>query len=186
MGNLIRWTIWGLAGVFAMALYLNWNKATELPGAGEVAVLPPESVAVSDTAEEEAVGEDAQASDESTGGGEQADAVSETVEAEEFDVTSNEGEQIVAASGVIRIPGDDASYTLLNAFRRDDGAIEITSERALGDDRTTTIRLVRCAPLEVGVIAQGDAERNETPEMARITLGNAAATLAATACGAMK
>ncbi|MGI9389788.1 MAG: hypothetical protein ACR2O1_07005, partial [Boseongicola sp.] len=155
-GNLIRWTIWGLAGVFAVAVYLNLTKPTELAGTDEVAALPPADIAVSDTAAEEPAAEDVQVSDESSGGADESDVA----EVEETDTTSTEGEEIVGTSGEIRIPGDDASYTLLNAFRRDDGAIEITSERVLGDDRTTTIRLIRCAPLEVGVIAKGNAERN--------------------------
>ena len=47
MGNLIRWTIWGLAGVFAVAIYLNWTKSPQAPGADEIAVLPPADIAVS-------------------------------------------------------------------------------------------------------------------------------------------
>jgi len=161
MGNLIRWTIWGLAGVFAIAVYLNWTKPAQSPGADEIAVLPPADIAVSGVPDEE------EAATVDTGAGE----------------TEPEPEP---ETGTIRIPGDAATYSLLNAFRRDDGSIEITTERVLGDVSETTIRLVRCAPLEVGVIAEGDGPRNDAPELVRIPLGDAAATLAAMACGAMK
>ena len=179
MGNLIRWTIWGLAGLFAIAIYLNWTKDRgTAPGSDEIAVLPPKDVVVQDAAEENAAGNTGSEADtpEDSGDGStvvMTEAVSETEESQ------SEGD-------LIRIPGDEASYSLLNAFRRDDGAIEITTEKILGGERETTIRLVRCAPLEVGVIAAGDAPRNDSPEMTRIPLGSAAATLAATACGAMK
>ena len=85
----------------------------------------------------------------------------------------------------IRIPGDDATYALMSLFRRDDGAIEVVSARTAGGETTQTIRLVTCAPLAVGVVAEGDGPRNDDPEMERIPLGSAAATIAALACGAM-
>ena len=84
------------------------------------------------------------------------------------------------------IPGDPASYEFLNAFKRDDGLIEVTTKRTEAGAETMTTRLVRCAPLEVGTIAEDGGERNDAPEMERITLGNAVASLAALACGAMK
>jgi len=171
VGNLIRWTIWGLAGVLAVAVYLNFTKTPQPPGGDEIAVVP-----AAETAEpEEAPSSEAEVADEP--------AMDVTAERETEGAESG-GDAV--SSEVIRIPGDDATYMLLSAFRRDDGAIEITTERVLGDERATTIRLIRCAPLEVGLIAQGDGERNDAPEMVRIALGDAAATLAATACGAMK
>ncbi len=90
-------------------------------------------------------------------------------------------------SEVVRIPGDPAEYELLNAWRRDDGLIEITTQRTEGSEVATTIRLVRCAPLELGLIAEsGASERNDSPAMERVVLGSAAAWMAAQACGAMK
>ena len=87
---------------------------------------------------------------------------------------------------VIRVPGDPATYELLNAWRRDDGLIEITTQRTLEESVSLTIRLVRCAPLELGVIAKDGSARNDSPEMERMPLGSAAAWMAAQACGAMK
>jgi hypothetical protein len=180
MGNLIRWTIWGLAGVLAVAVYLNFTKTPQPPVGDEIAVLPPADIAVSGASEAEAEPEEAPSSE-----AEVVDEPAMDVAAESETASAESGGEAVS-SEVIRIPGDDAAYTLLSAFRRDDGAIEITTERVLGDERATTTRLIRCAPLEVGLIAEGDGPRNGAPEMVRITLGDAAATLAATACGAMK
>lgn len=85
----------------------------------------------------------------------------------------------------IRIPGDSAVYGLSSVFQRDDGSIEVISSRTEGDETVLTTRLVTCAPLAAGVIAEGDGPRNETPELVRIPLGDAAAMIAAMACGAM-
>ena len=85
----------------------------------------------------------------------------------------------------IRVPGDDATYALVSAFQRDDGTIEVVSERSLDGQTTQTIRLVTCAPLAVGVIAEGDGARNDAPELERIPLGTASAIIPALACGAM-
>lgn len=50
--DFFRWTIWGLAAIFAVALYLNWTKDSEAPGSSEIAVLPnPEPAAESESAE---------------------------------------------------------------------------------------------------------------------------------------
>jgi hypothetical protein len=185
MGNLIRWTIWGLAGVLAVAVYLNFTKTPQSPGGDEIAVLSPADIAVSGASEEVAPEEEAEPEEAPSSGAVVVDEPATDVAAESETASAESGGEAVS-SEVIRIPGDDATYTLLSAFRRDDGAIEITTERVLGDDRATTIRLIRCAPLEVGLIAKGDGPRNDAPEMVRITLGDAAATLAATACGAMK
>lgn len=85
----------------------------------------------------------------------------------------------------IRVPGDEAVYGLVSVFQRDDGSIEVVSSRTAEGAEVMTTRLVTCAPLAVGVIAEGDGPRTETPEMERIVLGSAAATIAALACGAM-
>lgn len=184
MSNLIRWTIWGLAAILAVAIYLNWTKSPQRPAADDIAVLPPADIAVSgaqvETAEDAA--QDAEATTEV------AEEVAESARAEtgEGETPSAGVDQVATSADEIRIPGDDAIYTLLNAFRRDDGAIEITTLRVLDDAQTTAIRLIRCAPLEAGLIAEGDGPRNDAPEMVRIPLGDATAMLAATACGAMK
>ena len=111
-----------------------------------------------------------------------ADAAETTTEA--TDAPTESAAQPFA--GTITVPGDDASYELLNAFRRDDGAIEITTTRTLDGMTSQTTRLVTCAPLAVGTIAEGDGPRNDAPEMARISLGSAEASLAAAACGALR
>ena len=85
----------------------------------------------------------------------------------------------------ITVPGDSATYSLVSVFQRDDGTIEIVSDRTENGETVQTIRLATCAPLAVGVIAEGDEPRNEAPELERIPLGSAAATIAALACGAM-
>lgn len=85
----------------------------------------------------------------------------------------------------IRVPGDAAVYGLVSVFQRDDGSIEVVSSRTADGAEAMTTRLVTCAPLAVGVIAEGDGPRTEAPEMERIVLGSAAATIAALACGAM-
>ena len=76
-------------------------------------------------------------------------------------------------------------HSLVSVFQRDDGAIEVVSDRTLGEETTQTIRLVTCAPLAVGVVSEGNGPRNDAPELERIPLGSAAATIAALACGAM-
>ena len=83
------------------------------------------------------------------------------------------------------VPGDDATYAVETAFRRDDGAIAVTSTRTVGGDMTRTSRLVTCAPLQVGIFPDGADLANDTPELERIALGNAEATIAAAVCGAL-
>ncbi|NNF92630.1 MAG: hypothetical protein HKM96_14665, partial [Boseongicola sp.] len=90
----------------------------------------------------------------------------------------------------ISIPGTDTSYTLINAFRRDNGAIEVTTEQLTGG-AGATLWLVTCAPLAVGEIATGPSAgelsaRIEDPEMTEIPLSDARAMIAATACGVMR
>ncbi len=63
--------------------------------------------------------------------------------------------------------------------------IEVVLDRTENGETTQTIRLVTCAPLAVGVISEGGSPRNDAPELERIPLGSAAATIAGLACGAM-
>ena len=214
MGNLWRWTIWGLAAVLVLAIALNWSGMSdqegdvmaeaEAPSVDEVGDL---DVTLDDAPVQEAeapaedVAEEVQAVVE-----EVADAVEETVEETVAEGVAALGDAVDeindAAEGVvsdvesdlnilapemseIRIPGDNAVYSLISVFQRDDGAIEVVSGRTLGEESTQTIRLVTCAPLAVGVVSEGDGPRNDAPELERIPLGSAAATIAALACGAM-
>lgn len=85
----------------------------------------------------------------------------------------------------VTVPGDDGSYSVVSLFRRDDGTIEVVSDRTENGETEQTIRLVTCAPLAVGIVSEGDGPRNEAPDLERIPLGTAAATIAALACGAM-
>ncbi len=188
LSSLFRWTIWGLAGLLAIALYLNYSKDDPATPGGEVVAALPETstetpAAIEEPEEDEAEEEPPVEEAPET----EAEAPVEDVSAEEEtapEPTASDEPAILPET--ISIPGDDATYAIINAFRHDDGAIEITSTRAFEGVSETTIHLIRCAPLEAGVIAKGDAERNDAPEMERIPLGNAVATLAATACGAMK
>ena len=214
LGNLWRWTIWGLAAVLVLAIALNWSDTSgpegdvvaeaETPSVEEVGDL---DVTLDDapTDEAEAPAEDV-AEEVQAGVEDVADAVEEAVEETVAEGVAALGDAVVevkdAAEGVvsdvesdlnilapemseIRIPGDDAVYSLVSVFQRDDGAIEVVSDRTLGEESTQTVRLVTCAPLAVGVVSEGDGPRNEAPELERIPLGSAAATIAALACGAM-
>lgn len=284
LGNLWRWTIWGLAAVLVLALWLGWSNRADGPE-GEIvadATTSEETTEATGTAEETAV-EDAtaDAAEDATDGAadveealnETGDAVGEAVEtvadqveeaagvaadvaseaaentvaevqsalegalgaagqaasdaedalsdlagqagaaleeaegalegaADQEDVPATDLDEVAAVEGAvdeeqadlnilppelsnITIPGDDATYSLVSVFQRDDGTIEVVSDRTLNGETVQTIRLVTCAPLAVGVIAEGDGPRNEAPEMERIPLGTAAATIAALACGAM-
>lgn len=264
-GNLWRWTIWGLAAVLVVALWLGWSGGNGLPEDAATAAVEPE--VESPAAEPEAgVAEDAATLAEETGeamdsSADEADEADEAGEAVSGAVTAvedtvagpagsvqsalegavrsaseamTETEDALgdaaddartalerefgsedapsavlegvapdaAAGGVvgdeeadlnilppelseIRIPGDDATYALESVFQRDDGSIEVTSARSQGGETVRTTRLVTCAPLSVGLIAEGDGPRNDSPELERIPLGSAAATIAAVACGAM-
>lgn len=90
----------------------------------------------------------------------------------------------------ISIPGTDISYTLINAFRRDNGSIEVTTQQLTGGEGAT-LWLVTCAPLAVGEIATGPSAgelgaRIEDPEMTEIPLSDPRAMIAGTACGVMR
>lgn len=177
IGSLWRLTIMGLAIVLLFAIYLN---VTGQNGEDTAAIEPVEPPVI----EEETV----------------AEATAEAVEEVEEATTETIAEPVTeAAAGddgastesglftdVMTVPGDDATYELLSAFRRDDGGIEITTTRTLEGATTQTTRLVTCAPLAVGTIAEGSGARNEAPEMIRISLGTAPAALAAAACGALR
>ncbi|NND41997.1 MAG: hypothetical protein HKO04_07965 [Silicimonas sp.] len=286
MGNLVRWTIWGLAALAVVAIWLGWSNrangpdgvtasveeptvaepptdAVEEPAAegeaaepatGTVAALQDDADSATDevrsavegavgTASEAAsdagesasdtVSDSADAGSDAIEGGpgaeevpateleEAADAVVETVDdamqsateeatdealaaAEQAEGTVSTATEDVTAAvegavtddeadlnvmpeelSEIRIPGDDAVYGLVSVFQRDDGSIEVVSSKAEDGATVMTTRLVTCAPLAVGVIAEGDGPRNDTPELERIPLGSAASLIAALACGAM-
>ena len=113
-------------------------------------------------------------------------AVIDTTDAAEGAIPETESTGLVPGLDRVTIPGDDATYEFLSAFRRDDGLIEMVTRRSAGGVNLDVTRLVRCAPLEVGLVAEGDGARIDQPDMEPIVLGNAVATLAAMACGAMK
>ena len=89
--------------------------------------------------------------------------------------------------GGLIVSGDDATYQLLEAFQRDDGTIEFTTERTDPDGTTVAVAiLATCAPFSVGVISEGNGPRDDDPEMERIALGTPTATIAAYACGILR
>ena len=175
IGSLWRLTIMGLAVVLLFAIYLNVTDQVGEETAALDAAEPPVEA-------EESVDAPVASAD--------TPPVTEEVETEAEAVVAAAPEATEEAddpfSEVITVPGDDATYELLNAFRRDDGAIEITTARTLDETTTQVTRLITCAPLAAGTIAEGDGARNEAPEMIRISLGTAPATLAAAACGALR
>ncbi|WP_413719249.1 hypothetical protein [Silicimonas sp. MF1-12-2] len=274
LGNLWRWTIWGLAAILVVALWLGWSNRdaevvaeSEAPAEQEVAELPVSIDESAEAASEDAAGaapetaleavtEEAQdaagevAAAVETAAGKMEEAASEAVESTVNEVQSAiEGalgaageaaekaesglasivekaeaavEQVEGAlegadpdmvpateleeasvpggaiaeeqanlnilspeMGNITVPGDTATYALVSIFQRDDGMIEVVSDRTENGETTQTIRLVTCAPLAVGVISEGGSPRNDAPELERIPLGSAAATIAGLACGAM-
>lgn len=248
LGNLWRWTVWGLAAVLVLALWLGWSNrdsgpegdvvaGVETPGGDEPAAEAPvtvdetveataEETATEEVAAEEtdapsqeaventlaevqsalegAVGTASEAANEAEGrlsdlADEAENALDDAREALE---RGPDEAELAQAEGVIgdeeadlnilppelaniSVPGDDATYALISVFQRDDGTIEVVSDRTENGETVQTIRLVTCAPLAVGVISEGGSPRNEAPELERIPLGSAAATIAALACGAM-
>ena len=85
------------------------------------------------------------------------------------------------------VPGDDATYSLQSAFKRDDGNIEFTTERTGSDGAAQTVtRLVSCAPLAVGIISEGDGATTDQPDMEPLVLGSTKASIAAVACGVFR
>lgn len=197
LGNLFRWTIWGLAAVAAVAIWLGWsNRVTEGEDVAEAIDSATEEAAVQAEAAADAAVDEAQeatakadaATDVVEASGEVTEAASDATPAATDGVVSDiESDLNILAPELsdIRIPGDDATYSVLSVFQRDDGRIEVVSERRDGETTEQTVRLVTCAPLAVGVISEGDAPRNDDPELKRLPLGSAAATIAAMACGAM-
>ncbi len=164
LGSPVRWVGFGVAVALCVALFLNLTKEPVVDtGEGELVLVVPE--------------------EETSGEATVLVASTEEAPAEQIQAASSTSDE--EPSDVVRVPGDDADYELLNAWRRDDGAIEITTQRTLGDDVSMTIRLVRCAPLELGLIAEDGGARNDDPEMERVVLGSAEAWMAAQACGAM-
>ncbi len=222
--TLFRVVIFGLAGVLAFAVYLNWQggedvaavvpeetqveEALEAADAGDVVSdaveeqleaatdteLPDTGPLVDDVIEEIAA-ETGDAVDESV-----VEAVEESI-AQATDVASDAIEAVDETVAevtdametpvtMIAIPGSEDTFTLVNAFRRDTGAIEVTTEQTAGGTGAT-LWLVKCAPLAVGTIATGETAgalgaRTEDPEMTEILLSDARAMIAATACGVMR
>ena len=86
----------------------------------------------------------------------------------------------------VTVPGDPAVYDRLNAWRRDDGKIEITTSKELDWATEYTVYLITCAPLALGTIAEHEGPRNDKPELERLLLGSAEAILAAKACGGLR
>lgn len=269
LGNLIRWTIWGLAAILVVAIVLNFTREdepivadggqtsepapTEAEEAASEAAAVAEDVAADaqeDLAEaaetlENAVEEAVETVIEAAEAGENAaaEAVEEATEAvqeaqsaveeaanvaadavdeaetaaeaalDEANATLNEAAEGasgaaqaalegIAAEGAMTdeeadlnilptdietftIPGDDATYNLLSVFQRDDGTIEVVTDRTADGATIQTTRLVTCAPFAVGLVQEGDGPRNDAPELERIPLGSAAASIAALACGIM-
>jgi len=213
--NLFRFAIWALAGVLAAAIWFNWQAGEDVAAVAPDVELPvieaepePEADAVADAVEEvsepvaEAVEQIADEVEEAVAEGgdaveaveetvaEAVETVEETVQAVEEGVVEVVEETIQADPTTISIPGTDTSYTLINAFRRDNGAIEVTTEQLTGGTGAT-LWLVTCAPLAVGEIATGPSAgelsaRIEDPEMTEIPLSDARAMIAATACGVMR
>ena len=213
--NLFRFAIWALAGVLAAAIWFNWQAGEDVAAVAPDVELPvieaepePEADAVADAVEEvsepvaEAVEQIADEVEEAVAEGSDAveaveetvaeavETVEETVQAVEEGVVEVVEETIQADPTTISIPGTDTSYTLINAFRRDNGAIEVTTEQLTGGTGAT-LWLVTCAPLAVGEIATGPSAgelsaRIEDPEMTEIPLSDARAMIAATACGVMR
>lgn len=266
MGNLIRWTIWGLAAILVVAIVLNFTREdepivadggqtsepapTEAEEAASEAAAVAEEVAadaqedlaeaaetlenaveeavetVSEAAEAggnaaaEAVEEATEAVQEAQSAAEEAanvaaDAVDEAETAAEAALDEANATLTEAASGAAQaalegiaaegamtdeeadlnilptdietfsVPGDDATYNLLSVFQRDDGTIEVVTDRTADGATIQTTRLVTCAPFAVGLVQEGDGPRNDAPELERIPLGSAAASIAALACGIM-
>jgi predicted nucleic acid-binding Zn-ribbon protein len=201
--------------VLAAAIWFNWQAGEDVAAVAPDVELPvieaepePEADAVADAVEEvsepvaEAVEQIADEVEEAVAEGgdaveaveetvaEAVETVEETVQAVEEGVVEVVEETIQADPTTISIPGTDTSYTLINAFRRDNGAIEVTTEQLTGGTGAT-LWLVTCAPLAVGEIATGPSAgelsaRIEDPEMTEIPLSDARAMIAATACGVMR
>ena len=175
----------GLAVVLLFAIYLNVTGqsgeqiATSEPV--EAPVISEEPVA-GDVAADDAPEANVEDDTEVTSSEPAQDSASDAVTVVEVEGAA--AEDLLAET--ITVPGDDATYEILNAFRRDDGGIEITSTRTFEGTTTQMTRLVTCAPLAVGTIAEGEGARTDTPEMVRISLGSAPASLAAAACGALR
>lgn len=195
MGNLFRWTTYGLAAILLLAIYLGWS-GQESEEAATVPVATPEpsveqateeAIAASDTvpsdSDEASKAEEAvDASLESSGEPGAAPAATELTETEEA-LPKDDATAITSFT----VPGDDATYALQNAFQRDDGNIEFTTERTSADGATQSVtRLISCAPLAAGIISQDDGPRVDQPDMERLVLGSTEASVAAKACGVFR
>lgn len=197
VGGIWRLTIFGLAVVLLFAIYLNMtgNGGSDIAAStddGANRIEQDNAAAAQDGADsireslETALGE----TSSDSGGVSRIDSVGATAsdevsnDAAELDGEPRRGEKPFTE---LIVPGDDATYELLNAFQRDDGAIEFTTERISSDGTTQVVtRLVTCAPFAVGVISSGDGTRNDQPAMERIALGSPEASIAAAACGVFR
>ena len=145
-----------------------------------------ERLAAEAEAEAQKVAEEAAAKAEELAA-EAEDAVEDAVDAVTDAANDAVSEVAGAVASLIEAPGTDTSMSLVNAFRRDSGGIEVTTE----DNDGATLWLVNCAPLAIGTIASGESagalgDRTENPEMTEIPLSDPRALIAATACGVMR
>ena len=152
----------------------------------EEAAAEAERLAAEAEAEAQKVAEEAAAKAEELAA-EAEDAVEDAVDAVTDAANDAVSEVAGAVASLIEAPGTDTSMSLVNAFRRDSGGIEVTTE----DNDGATLWLVNCAPLAIGTIASGESagalgDRTENPEMTEIPLSDPRALIAATACGVMR
>ena len=162
------------------------EAAAEAQRLAEEAAAEAERLAAEAEAEAQRVAEEAAAKAEELEA-EAEEAVENAVEAVTESANEAVSEVAGAVASLIEVPGADRSFSLINAFRRDNGGIEVTTE----DNEGATLWLVNCAPLAVGTIASGESagalgERTENPEMTEIPLSDPRALIAATACGVMR
>ena len=162
------------------------EAAAEAQRLAEEAAAEAERLAAEAEAEAQKVAEEAAAKAEVLAV-EAEEAVEDAVDAATDAANEAVSEVAGAVASLIEVPGADTSISLVNAFRRDNGGIEVTTE---GDDGAT-LWLVNCAPLAIGTIASGESagalgERTEDPEMTEIPLSDPRALIAATACGVMR
>lgn len=80
----------------------------------------------------------------------------------------------------LSLPGDPATYRLVDAIRRD-GAIEVTTERTLDGETRQTTRQLSCDPLAAGIVAEDGAVEEMTP----VEDGTVDAMIARAVCDAL-
>lgn len=196
-GTLFRVAVWGLAGVFVLAIWLGWSRDETAPAVETEATAPADGVAVIEiepeapaAAEAEATAQDAPAP---AAPAENAAAPDPAAPAEAVAETGDiDAAGALAMPADLTLPGDPATYRFLGLSAVADGQIEVATVRLLDGATTYETRRIGCEPLTAGVVAAGDSEealgeRNETPEMAAVAATDAAvAAIAAAACGALK